>query len=135
MLHLYDRATMAHALTCDLEPQLHRLLTDRITALGEDLIDWTEYLVVEPGDTETDIVRHVGFSPLIEPFDGIRYGEPGFHPGGWDWLVDHGGWYEMSASFGSTFAYILLIQDTDGVLPKLRRLCRRYVADQQGGRL
>jgi len=129
MLHLYDRATMAAALTRDLDPELRRLLQARILALGEDLIDWTEYLVVEPGDTEADIVRHVGFSPLVEPFDGIRYGEAGYHIGGIDWLVDHGGWYEMSASFGSTFAYVLLIQDTDGLIPELRHLCRCYVAD------
>lgn len=126
MLPLYDRSAVAHALTCDLEPQLHRLLKDRITALGEDLNDWTEYLVVEPGDAEADIVQHVGFSPLIEPFDGIRYGEAGFHPGGWDWLVDHGVWYEMSVSFGSTFAYVLLIKKADGVIADLLQLCAQY---------
>ena len=77
MLHLYDRATMAHALTLDLDPQLHRLLAERIAALGEELIDCTEYLIVELGDTEADIVRHIGFSPLVEPIDGARFGEPG----------------------------------------------------------
>jgi hypothetical protein len=125
MLHLYDRATMALALSRDLEPQLHRLLSARIAALGEELIDWTEYLVVEPGDTEDDIVRHVGFSPLVEPFDGIRFGEPGFHPH-WDWLIKHIGWYEMSVSFGSTFAYGIFIQAASGTSPPLLQMCRHY---------
>ncbi|MCK8457891.1 hypothetical protein [Sphingomonas faeni] len=133
MLHLYDRTSAAHALTLGLDRQLHRLLTKRIAALGTpygDVTDHTEFLVVEPFDTEADIVRHIGFSPLVEPFDGFRFGEPDFHPGGWDWLAEHGGWYEMVVTFGSTFAYILLIQDKDGVIPELRRLCRRYVAER-----
>jgi hypothetical protein len=125
MLHIYDRATMANALTLDPDPGLHGLLTRKISALREELIDWTEYLIVQPGDTEDDIVRHVGFSPLVEPIDGARFGEAGFHPH-WDWLVDHGGWFELVETFGSTFAYILLIQDAEGMLPELRALCRYY---------
>jgi len=125
MLHLYDRATMAHALTLDLEPRLHALLSKRIAALNDDLIDYTEYLVVEPGDTEADIIRHVGFSPLIEPIDGIRFGQSGFQPH-WDLLVDHGGWFELIETFGSAFAYVLLIQDAEGGVAALRQLCRRH---------
>lgn len=125
MLHLYDRATMGRALTLDLNPQLRRLMADRIAALGEDLIDQTEYLVVRPGDSEEDIIRHVGFSPLVEPIDGARFGEPGFHPH-WDWLAHHPGWFEMIETMGSTWAYVLLIQDEDGLLPELRRFCRLY---------
>jgi hypothetical protein len=136
MIYLPDRGSLARALSLGLAPDLHRLLAARIAALVTpygDLTDYTEFLIVEPGDSENDIVRHVGFSPLFEPYENIRFGEPGFHPGGWDRLADHGGWFEMIVTFGSTFAYILLIQDTDGVIPELRRLCRRYVADQQGG--
>lgn len=125
MLHLHNRETMALALTGDLDPKLRRLLTERIAALGEDLIDWTEYLVVEPGDTEADTIRHVGFTPLVEPIDGTRFGEPGFHAH-WDWLTDHGGWFELSVSFGSTFAYVLFIEDADQVPTDLLNLCRHY---------
>ena len=125
MLHLYDRATMAHALTLDLDPQLRSLLESRFASLvtvDGDLTDWTEYLVVAPGDTEEDIVLHVSFSPLVEPITGVRFGEPGFHPG-WDWLGDHGGWFEMIVTFGSTFAYVLLVKDrTDD----LGILCKQY---------
>lgn len=129
MLHLYDRATMARALTLDLEPRLHRLLAERIAALDTefgDLTDWTEYLVVEPGDVEADVVRAIGFSPLNDPIGGDRWPAPGFSPG-WDQLADRGGWFEMIVTFGSTFAYVLLIADRDGVLVELRQLCRHYV--------
>jgi hypothetical protein len=122
MLHLYDRATMAHALTLDLDPRLHILLKERIGALGEDLIDQTEFLVVEPCDTEEDIVHHVGFSPLVEPIDGIRFGETGFNPH-WDLLADRGGWFELIETFGSTFGYILLIADRND---ELGVLCHEF---------
>lgn len=133
MLHLYDRATMARALTLDLDPQLHALLATRIAVLISadfDLTDDTEYLVIEQGDTEDDIIRHVGFSPLIEPVDGNRFRNAGFHPV-WDWLGHHAGWYEMIVTFGSTFAYVLLIQDADGVNSDLLTMCRRYVGGGQ----
>jgi hypothetical protein len=124
MLHFYDRATMAHALTLDLDPRLHRLLADRIGALTDDLVDFTEYLIVQPSDTEADIVRHVGFSPLIDPIDGWRFGEPRFQPS-FDWVADHGGWFELIITFGSTFAYILLIEDKPG-MNDLGTFCRAY---------
>ncbi len=128
MLHLYDRATMAHALTLNLDPKLHSLLSERIAALQTgygDLSDLTEFLIVEADDTEDDIVRHLGFSPLIEPITGARYREPGFQPG-WDYLADRGGWFEMIVTFGSTFAYVLLISEISDIPSELVTLCREY---------
>lgn len=128
MLHLYDRVAMARALKLDLDPQLRTLLTARIEALvtaDYDLTDWTEYLVVEPGDTEADIVRHVGFSPLVEPIEGARFGGTGFHPF-WDHLIAHDRWTEMIMTFGSTFAYVLFISTDPAMLPDLLELCRCY---------
>nr|WP_317893884.1 hypothetical protein [uncultured Sphingomonas sp.] len=125
MLHLYDRATMARALTLGLEPRLHALLVERIASLNTkygDLTDYTEFLVVEPEDTEADIIGHIGFSPLVDPISGARHGEPGFQPG-WDRLEKHDGWFEMIVTFGSTFAYILFIADEDGVRRDLLALC------------
>lgn len=128
MKHFYDRASMAHALTLELDPALRALLDDRFRSLtvGEhDLTNWTEYLVVEAGDTESDIERHVGFSPLVEPIDRARFGDTDFYPH-WAWLAEHDGWFELIQTFGSTFAYVLFIQDVDGVLPELRCLCRKH---------
>jgi hypothetical protein len=130
MIKAFDRASMAHLLTLDLAPDLHILLRSRFGSLvtvDGDLTDWTEFLIVQPGDSEEDIVREVGFSPLVEPIDGGRFGGKGFNPF-WDHLTDHGGWFELTISFGSTFAYVLFIQDEVGVLPELRSLCRRYRA-------
>jgi hypothetical protein len=128
MLTIYDRAQQARVLTLDLEPALRALLQRRFAALGTadcDLMDWTEFLIVEAGDREDDIIREVGFSPLIEPINGARFGGKGFAPF-WDHLTDHGGWFELSISFGSSFAYVLFIHDGEGILPELRCMCRRY---------
>ena len=126
MITIYDRASMAHVLArTDLDPHLQQLLGSRFASLvtpDGDLTDWTEFLIVEAGDREEDIQREVGFSPLVEPIDGARFGAKGFRPF-WDHLTDHDGWFELTISFGSTFAYVLFIQDGDGVMAEL---CRRY---------
>lgn len=125
MLYFYNRASFAHALSLDLDPRLQALLAERIGSLTEELVDFTEYLVVEPGDTEADIVRHIGLSPLIEPMDGSRYGEPGFRPH-WNYLAAHHGWFELIFTFGSTFAYVVFVQDADGVPAELREMCGAF---------
>lgn len=127
MLHFYNRAGFARALTLDLDSQLKQLLTKRITALAEDLIDYTEYLIVQAGDTEEDIVRHIGLSPLIDAVDGIRYGEPGFNPS-WDIALDHGGWLELVFTFGSAFAYVVFISDHVCSDAFLRKMCREFAS-------
>jgi hypothetical protein len=127
MMHLYDRAEMARVLTLDLDPILHRLLTKRIAALGEELIDWTEILVIGADDSEDDITSAVGISPTIEPIDGARFGTSAFYPH-WDWLITHAGYWELQFTFGSTFCYIILVPDADDIMPGLVQLCRRYAS-------
>ena len=132
MMLLHDRASTTRALTSDLDPKLRALLERRVASLVTphgDLTDWTEFLIVQPGDTEAEIVFQLGFSPMFDPLSGARFGDLAFEPG-WDWLILNAGFFEMIVTFGSTFAYILLIEDTDGVSPDLLALCRRYA----GGR-
>lgn len=133
MIYLHDRVTMARTLTISLDPQLHALLAKRIAGLvtvDHDLTDWTEYLVIDFGDEEYDITRLIGFSPLVEPIDGIKFGSDGFYAF-WDWLTDHGDWFEMTVSFGSTFAYVLFIRNDDLMPPDLMALCRQYAASSR----
>lgn len=120
MIHIYDDATLANALAGD----LRELLATRIAQLGEELAAETEWLIIEPADTEDDIIRAVGFSPLVEPVDGVGY--PGFEQGGWDWILAHDRYFEVQFTFGSTVAYMLLVEDADGVIPDLRELCREH---------
>ncbi len=124
MLHLTDRAAITAALASDIDPALRNLLATRAAALvtnDYDLTDCTEFLVVEEGDTEADIVAAVGFSPLVDPIDGYRIGEPGFQPG-WDWIADRGDWLELSFSFGSDAAVIMIIARTSTLGTALNEL-------------
>lgn len=128
MIHLYNRETIVRASTLSLDRPLRELLAARIAALKTeygDLTDHTEFLVVEPGDTEADFVRHAGFSPLVDPIDGHRWPNPQFRPG-WDYLGTYPAAYQLNFSFGSTFGQIVLIERRDGVWPEALAMCACY---------
>jgi hypothetical protein len=127
MLSLYDEATTKAALALPIDPDLRALLTTRIVHYAAaDLASATHILVIQPGDTGSDIERKIGFYPTNNIIDGVCSGSAAFHPF-WDWLQDLGGWFEMIVTVGdSGFAYILLIQDAEGVDPDLRGMCRTH---------
>ncbi|AMK24407.1 hypothetical protein [Sphingobium sp. TKS] len=132
MLSFHDRASLRHALTRSLRVDLKDLLHKRIHQILDDgLADLTHLLVIEASDTEAMVREEVAFSPL--EVEGVRYGSPGFiHQ--WDWLEDHGGWFELIFCVGNDgFAFVLLVQDEPGSgWPELRAACRREVGG--GGR-
>jgi hypothetical protein len=130
MIAIYDRASMAQALALDLDQNLRALLERRFAALNTiygDLTDCTEWFIVQPGDCEADLEEELGFSPMVEPIDSTRFGTEGFRAY-WDHLVRHDGWFELSITYGSTFATIILVEDADGVERELRRMCREFAA-------
>lgn len=127
MLSFYDRVSLRHALTLPLRADLKELLHKRIHQIFDDgLADLTHLLVIEAGDTEAMVREEIGFSPL--EVEGIRYGSPGFFHR-WDWLEDHGGWFELIFCVGNDgFAFVLLVQDGAGRgWPELRDASRREV--------
>ena len=131
MLSFYDRASLRCALTLPLWADLKELLHKRIRQIFDDgLADLTHLLVIETGDTEGMVREEIGFSPL--EVEGVRYGAPGFIPQ-WNWLEDHGGWFELIFCIGNDgFAFVLLVQDEPlSSWPELRAACRREVG---GGR-
>ena len=127
MISLPDRAAVERALAGSLPERLRDLLAaHHLAAIASGVADMSHYLVVQAGDTEADIVREVGFSPLVNPIDGLRFGTGAFHPW-WDWLSDRDGWFEMIVTVGNSgFANILLIGDVEGLPVELRALCRRH---------
>ena len=130
-MQFYDnRAAIEAAPTLNHDPGLRRLLIDRAELYRKaGLLDLTHILVIEPGDTEQAIVDHVGFSPLRNLIDGVRYGSADFQPY-WDGQIwRHDGWFELIITVGNDgFAFILLVADADGVLPELLDLCRTYAS-------
>ncbi|WP_298812430.1 hypothetical protein [uncultured Sphingomonas sp.] len=110
---VHDRASAARALTLPLPPPMRAALVAEIALLtsGEhDLTDWTDILLVEPGDDEAAVAAEAGFSPLVDPLSGTRHGQPGFEPG-WDWLSRHDGYGRLVFTMGSTHATIIIVPD------------------------
>lgn len=125
MILIHDRASAARALAADLDPPIRAALEAELALLtaGEhDLTDWTDILLVQPGDTEAAVAREAGFSPFVDPLSGLRHGEPGFEPG-WDHLSARGGVHRLVFTFGSTHATVLLVPEGGGALADL---CRRH---------
>lgn len=125
MLSFDTQASLLEALTLPLDPTLHDLLAARITdAIHRGLGDMTHIIVVQPGDTEADIIDAIGFSPLVHRTYGTRYRETDHQPD-CDWRQEHVGWTELLYIVdGSSFACTLLIQEAEGVPPELLALCR-----------
>jgi hypothetical protein len=128
MISLCDRASLKAAPTLPLDKQLRPLLLDRIRHYARrGLLDLTHLVVVQPGDTQADLIEEVGFTPLLNPLDGARLGSPDFHPW-WDGLQRHpSGWFELIVTVGNSgFAFVLFIQDAPGADPDLLALCRTF---------
>lgn len=127
MLSFQDGASIAGASSLPLEPRLAALIAARVANLQTpygDLTNLTHFLVIEPGDTEAQLVDAVGFSPLVNPIDGVRFGDAGFQPW-WDWMPRHDGWFELIVCVGdSGFAFVLFI--AEGADPELLALCRAF---------
>ena len=64
----------------DTQAELARLITGYVERLsdyqGFDLGQLVHFIVVERGDTDTDLEAALGFSVRVNRFDGCRYGEP-----------------------------------------------------------
>jgi hypothetical protein len=130
MILIFDRPSSAAVSARNLDPPMRAALKAELALLkaGEhDLTDWTDIALIQPGDSEADIGREVGFSPLIDPVSNVRFGELGFEVG-WDHLSLRGGVFRFVFTFGSTHATILLVPDADGILSELLTLCRHYAA-------
>lgn len=132
MLSIFDEASAAAVLHQGLEPALQAILTGRLSdAAAIGLADLTHLVVIEPGDTEASLLAELGWSPLVNPIDGTRYGDPNFLSY-WSWLEDLGDWYELVHPVGNAgFAYILLIERRCGVLPKLLQMCCEHADGEQ----
>lgn len=127
MIVIYDRASSAAALARDLDAPARAALEAELALLtsgDHDLTDWTDILLIQPGDTEADIEREAGFSPFDDPLSGHHHGQAGFEAG-WDWLSRRDGYFRAVYTMGSTHSTILLVPDDGGALADL---CRRYAA-------
>jgi len=131
MLIIRNSAAMAKALDGPSDTMLKRLLAQRsaqLSEFGTDLGELACFIVVQPGDTLSDIETAMGFPITADFVDGIPYGEEGFMPS-WEWIADHGGWFEAVWILSDDgYGHVLFVQDQEGVDPQLLSLCREQAS-------
>ena len=130
MISIRDSQTMEFALSCPLDPFLKQLLLKRLDMLSEfsdfDLSELAHFVIVEPGDTLATIEAELGFSPFVNFVDGARYPDPAFTPS-WEWLIDHGLWFELAFALSdSGFGINLLVPNRPDVDAMLLTLLKAY---------
>lgn len=119
MIDMPDLEAMLAALRAPLAQDLHELIASRLQdAVACGLADLTHMLVIQPGDTETQIIDAIGFSPLVSRMDGIRL-QPD-----WDYIERHPRSWELIFTVGdSGFAFLVFVERAEGVIPDLLALC------------
>ena len=118
MRSITDRDAVTAALTdTTLDPELRALIglrvwqvdTDRRLPLGEIL----QIVVVQPGDTSEVIHKAVGF-----PITWDQADQPGF-----EWLNDHGSWFELAYVLTDDFGLLVFVADHPDTNHTLRFNC------------
>ena len=129
MITLRTAAAVKSTLDLLADNHLRSLLTERLQQLTNawediDLSDLTHFLIIQPGDTASDAERELGWSLLVNPVDGARFGEPAFTPS-WEWIEDHGGWFEAVYILSDDgFGISLFVQDHPEADAELLAMCR-----------
>ena len=120
MLSLTDRASIASALDdLDLDLDLRVLINVRARHLSED----TKLFVVKGGDTAEVINDTLGFH-----ITGDQAEEPSF-----EWIVDHGRWFEIFWDRGTGHTRIL-VENHPGTELGIHYLClSNFWPDGEGG--
>ena len=118
MLSLTDRDAVTAALTDPtLDPTRRALIglrvwqvdTDRRRPLGEIL----QIVVVQPGDSPEIVHEAVGY-----PICWDQAEQPG-----WEWMNDHGSWFELAYILTDDFGLIVIIADHPDTNHTLRFNC------------
>ncbi|MBB4609798.1 hypothetical protein [Sphingomonas yabuuchiae] len=131
MLSLFDTPSLERALSLPLDRKVRGLLqahVDHLDRLDLDVRDTTYFLVIDAGCAMEDVTDELGWSPLVNPIDGQRYGDAALHPFH-EALKDRGGWFEMHVCVGNEAVFILFIRDSDRAPPDLVAFCREFVTD------
>ena len=118
MLSLTDRDAITAALTDQtLDPTLRALIGLRVWQVDTDrrlpLSETLQIVVVHPGDPPEVIHDAVGFPICWELAE-----QPG-----WEWMNDHGSWFELAYVLTDAFGLIVFVPDHPDTNHTLRFNC------------
>ena len=118
MLNITDRDAVTAALKdTTLDPNLRALIGLRVWQLDVErdrpLSDTLQIVVIQPGDVTPAIHKAVGF-----PITWDQAEQPGF-----EWMEDHGAWFELGYVLTDDFGMLVFIADHPGTNSTLRFNC------------
>ena len=119
MLIIQNRSQL-HLIT---DPDILKLVALRLAQLGST--HPTSMIIMEPGDSLSDIEEEIGFSILTNLFDDICYPDPEFMPS-CEVLEDHGGCYEMLFILGDGDDAVEIFIPKTGVDTALLAMCADF---------
>ena len=119
MLKIHNRSQLHHII----DPDIHKLVTLRLAQLESNIP--SPMIIMEPGDSLSDIEEEIGFSILTNLFDDISYPDPDFVPS-CEALEDHGGCYEMLFLFSDGEEAIEIFIPKTGVDASLLSMCADF---------
>jgi hypothetical protein len=105
------------------DPDIFKLVKLRHDQLGDEMFG--SVIIIEAGDSLSDIEEEIGFSILTNLFDDVRYPDPDFVPC-LEVLEDHGGCYEMVFIFGDGDDAIEIFIPKHGVDNDLLTMCSQF---------
>ena len=106
-----------------INPDIHKLITLRLAQLGSTLP--SPMIIIEAGDSLSDIEKELGFPILTNLLDDITYPDPDYMPS-CEALEDHGGCYEMLFILGDGEEAIEISIPKTGVDASLLSMCADF---------
>ena len=119
MLKIHNRSQ----LNTIIDQDILKLVTLRLAQLGST--HPTSMIIMEPGDSLSDIEKEIGFSILTNLFDDISYPDPDFVPS-CEALEDHGDFYEMLFILGDGDEAVEIFIPKHGVDNELLAMCSQF---------
>ena len=105
------------------DPDILRLVKLRHSQLGYEMFG--SVIILEAGDSLSDIEEEIGFSILTNLFDDVRYPDLDFVPC-FEALEDHGTFYEILFIFGDGDDAIEIFIPNTGVDNDLLSMCSQF---------
>lgn len=112
------------------DPDISRLVQDRFTQIcAAEPYDCDRHgymIVVEPGDTVSELEAESGCPILSDIFGDMHYGDPDFTPPV-EALEEHADCYELVFVLNDDGSGVLLfVPKIDGIDPELLSMCAKY---------